>query len=253
MGVLYGLALLGAALYIFVPWRSLRKQDPFAIDGPEVRTIWATACYLAGDAVILPEHVLLAALPHRGVAQLLTSSVEDVRAKLLASIASGEERETDTRQPKLSHACVKMYWRARHEAQLRREKTMVRDLVDALRRVPGVLAEVLPKTELGTIERRHPRPKKTGTETPTPYRSAGALVDVYANNDDKTNMDFVMTALRDDFGLPTADAVYAMYETHYCGIAYVGTWPLEEAKERIARVEGRARNAGLPFSLRLDA
>jgi ATP-dependent Clp protease adaptor protein ClpS len=78
-----------------------------------------------------------------------------------------------------------------------------------------------------------------------PYR-------VIIENDDVTPMDFVVLVLLTVFDLPTDRAQTVMYEAHEKGIAYVATFPFEEARQRVYTAQSLARASGYPLSFYLE-
>lgn len=83
----------------------------------------------------------------------------------------------------------------------------------------------------------------------------GELAKVLVHNDDVTPYDFVILILRQVFGLTPDQAERVTLRAHVTGRAYVMTLPIEEAKHRVGRAHGIARQAGFPlaFTLELEA
>jgi ATP-dependent Clp protease adaptor protein ClpS len=88
-----------------------------------------------------------------------------------------------------------------------------------------------------------------GTKPPAlmlPAPAPGA-VHVVLRNDDVTTVEFVMSILREVFGLDPAHAQTVTMETHHQGRAIVGRFPPEVAATHIESVRTRARDAGFPL------
>lgn len=82
-------------------------------------------------------------------------------------------------------------------------------------------------------------------ELEKPYR-------VIIINDDVTPMAFVVAVLFRFFGLPMERATAVMYEAHHEGTAYVGSYPFEEAQERVYEAHSAARAEGYPLTFYLE-
>ena len=78
-----------------------------------------------------------------------------------------------------------------------------------------------------------------------PYR-------VLAHNDDVTPMDFVVDVLQSAFDLLFDRAESVMLTAHHKGVAYVATYPKEEARSRIARAHNLAGAAGYPLKFTME-
>ncbi|MBI3242841.1 MAG: ATP-dependent Clp protease adaptor ClpS [Chloroflexi bacterium] len=75
---------------------------------------------------------------------------------------------------------------------------------------------------------------------------------VLLHNDDVTTMDFVVFVLRSVFELSGERAEDVMLAAHLRGIAYVATYPLEEAKYRVGQAHALARAEGFPLTLTIE-
>ena len=71
-------------------------------------------------------------------------------------------------------------------------------------------------------------------------------------NDDKTTFAFVIVALIVVFEIEESRAEAIAWETHTKGEAYVATLPLEEAKEKVFRVQYAARQEGYPLEFLIE-
>ncbi len=80
----------------------------------------------------------------------------------------------------------------------------------------------------------------------------GGLARVIIHNDDVTLYDFVILILRQVFGLAPFHAERVTLRAHLTGVAHVITLPVEEAKHRVGRAHGLARQAGFPLSFTIE-
>jgi len=76
-----------------------------------------------------------------------------------------------------------------------------------------------------------------------------ALVDVHLLNDEYTTMEFVVAALRDEFGLSPQAASDLALRVHWEGVGVVGTLPYAVAEPARRRIEDRALRAGFPLKV----
>lgn len=75
---------------------------------------------------------------------------------------------------------------------------------------------------------------------------------ILVHNDDVTPYDFVVLILRQVFGLSPSQAEAVTRRAHVTGLAYVMTLPIEEAKHRVGRAHGIARQAGFPLAFTIE-
>ncbi|MBL8055500.1 MAG: ATP-dependent Clp protease adaptor ClpS [Anaerolineales bacterium] len=75
---------------------------------------------------------------------------------------------------------------------------------------------------------------------------------IIVHNDDVTPYDFVILILRQVFGLAPNQAERVTLRAHVTGLAYVMTLPIEEAKHRVGRAHGLARQAGFPLAFTIE-
>lgn len=75
---------------------------------------------------------------------------------------------------------------------------------------------------------------------------------VLVHNDDVTPYEFVIVVLHEIFGLSPVRAEAVTRRAHVTGRAYVTTLPIEEAKHRVGRAHGLARQAGFPLSFTIE-
>ena len=97
-----------------------------------------------------------------------------------------------------------------------------------------MIAPTQPKIEFIVAEELEP-----------PYR-------VLIHNDDVTPMDFVVDVLQSVFELLFERAESVMLTAHHKGVAYVATYPKEEAQSRIRRAHNLAGAAGYPLRFTLE-
>ena len=67
-------------------------------------------------------------------------------------------------------------------------------------------------------------------------------------NDAVSSTESVVEILEGVFALPTTAALYATYETHYCGFGWVGRWSRETAGELVHRARERAAARQSPLT-----
>jgi ATP-dependent Clp protease adaptor protein ClpS len=68
-------------------------------------------------------------------------------------------------------------------------------------------------------------------------------------NDDKTEMATVVEVLTSCFAMAKPEATHVMLAVHRNGSTIVGSFPMEEAQERVARALAIARSAGAPLRI----
>lgn len=72
------------------------------------------------------------------------------------------------------------------------------------------------------------------------------------HNDDYTTMEFVVQVLESVFHKAPAEANQVMLNIHFKGVGMCGTYPLEIAETKVARVHALARNEGFPLQCSLE-
>ena len=72
---------------------------------------------------------------------------------------------------------------------------------------------------------------------------------VILHNDPITPMEYVVPVLIDIFGLGATRATWVMLRAHFRGRAFVGSYPPEDARQRVAAAHARARIDGWPLRL----
>ena len=75
---------------------------------------------------------------------------------------------------------------------------------------------------------------------------------VLLHNDDFTPYIFVVNVLRSVFEFSWPRAVAVTQTAHVRGIAYVVTYPLEDAKYRVGQAHALARAEGYPLTLTIE-
>ena len=80
----------------------------------------------------------------------------------------------------------------------------------------------------------------------------GGGANVIIHNDDVTPYDFVVAVLQAIFRLGAPDAERVAWEAHTRGQAHVITLSMEEAKYRVGKAHGIARQAGYPLSFTIE-
>jgi ATP-dependent Clp protease adaptor protein ClpS len=71
-------------------------------------------------------------------------------------------------------------------------------------------------------------------------------------NDDVTTFEFVIISLVTVFEVEPTRAEAIAWETHTAGSAYVATLPLEEAQDKVFRVQYAARQEGYPLEFLIE-
>jgi ATP-dependent Clp protease adaptor protein ClpS len=98
----------------------------------------------------------------------------------------------------------------------------------------GLIAPTQPKIKYIVAEELEP-----------PYR-------VLIHNDDVTPMDFVVQVLQSVFEMLFDRAESVMLTAHLKGVAYVASYPKEEAQSRVARAHTLARAVGYPLKFTVE-
>jgi ATP-dependent Clp protease adaptor protein ClpS len=73
--------------------------------------------------------------------------------------------------------------------------------------------------------------------------------EVWLHNDDYTPAEYVVRVLQEVFVLGFWKANWVMVKAHSTGDALVGTYPRQEAEEKVEAAEQRARGDGWPLRL----
>ncbi|MBI4315351.1 MAG: ATP-dependent Clp protease adaptor ClpS [Chloroflexi bacterium] len=82
--------------------------------------------------------------------------------------------------------------------------------------------------------------------------STGGDAKVLLHNDDVTPYDFVVRVLITVFEFSAIRAVSVTQRAHVTGVAYVGTYALEDAKHKVGQAHAMARAAGYPLTLTVE-
>ena len=89
--------------------------------------------------------------------------------------------------------------------------------------------------------------EKSRTKTVSP-----PIFKVLMHNDDYTTMEFVVQVLESVFRKSPVEANQIMINIHFKGVGMCGTYPLEIAETKVARVHALARNEGFPLKCSLE-
>ena len=75
---------------------------------------------------------------------------------------------------------------------------------------------------------------------------------ILIHNDDVTPYDFVIHVLQSVFNFNLLKAVAVTQWAHVTGVAYVATYPLEQAKYLVGQAHGMARAEGYPLTFTIE-
>jgi ATP-dependent Clp protease adaptor protein ClpS len=75
---------------------------------------------------------------------------------------------------------------------------------------------------------------------------------ILIHNDDVTPYDFVIHVLQSVFNFSLLIAVAITQRAHVTGVAYVATYPLEQAKYLVGQAHGMARAEGYPLTFTIE-
>lgn len=263
LGVFLAVLGLGPTLYA---WRSFRARRR-GLDA-ECLAIVSCATYEAtsrGQSLLLPEHLLHAALLNRKVAAVLEGYGADpsaVRRALDEHLGkAAPPPEGGQNETMMSPAVVSILQRAGARANGARRKVSVIDLLLALSSAEDdcFAGELLARAGLcrDGAELRTPEggdaPAPVDPSAP-PYRRAatGPLVGVVVWNDSISTMEQVVTILCECFGKTEAEAVHFMMLVHHQGSVVVGDYPPEEASSLVEKATAAARALGMPLRISLS-
>jgi ATP-dependent Clp protease adaptor protein ClpS len=126
------------------------------------------------------------------------------------------------------------------EDPYRRARTAVAHPMDALRQSGATTPALLRYVAHG---------ETPGEPAEAPALAPDALVEVHILNDDYTTMEFVVTVLRDDFGLGERAALDLTQRVHHDGIGTLGTYRYGDVEPVRQRVEARAQRQGYPLKV----
>ncbi|WP_437314428.1 ATP-dependent Clp protease adaptor ClpS [Sorangium sp. So ce385] len=203
-----------------------------------------------GQRVVLPEHVVLAALCDRRVAALVESAgaiAAFLRHELDQHLPAPSETPADSAAIALSPAAAAIVERARARAAGWRAPSPIDLVVAAQSAGEGCFAAALLTRacrDLDQASREPPRfPKRSGP--------AGERVEVLLWNDDSTKMEAVQRLLVDCFGKDEVEATHFMLTVHFAGSAAAGAYPPDAAAALVARATEVARERGMPIRITL--
>jgi ATP-dependent Clp protease adapter protein ClpS len=211
------------------------------------RLVLATASTLAsrrGHGVVETIHLALALIADEKVSSELVARGVDVPtlydeldALLPPSVAPAE-------RVRWSEDAARVIARASNERFL---PTTPRHVFFELRHDASVTAKLVARHWAGDAPARDP--SSGGPYRGRPAEKAAWVVRIW--NDDRTTMEFVVAALHDTIMLREAQAIHAMFVTHYVGSAVVHRCERDEAM-RLAKLIGDAASARA-FPLRVTA
>ncbi|WP_437327560.1 ATP-dependent Clp protease adaptor ClpS [Sorangium sp. So ce381] len=250
--LLVGLLLLVLATGLAILHRR-RKRRSRARPRGDSTVVMYTASFEAirrGQRVLLPEHVVLAALCDRRVATLVASvgaSAASLRRELTRHLAGPREAPTDLATLELSPAANAIADRAWSRSVSWRGPSPI-DLVVAAQAAgercfaAALLTRACP--DLDQASRKPPR-------APERSNHAGELVEIVFWNDDVTRMEAVERLLVDCFGMDEVEATHFMLTVHLAGSAAAGPYPPDVAAGLLARATQVARERGMPIRITL--
>jgi ATP-dependent Clp protease adapter protein ClpS len=217
---------------------------------------------------VMPEHLLLALTDDPDAAPVMQAcnvDLEKLRDAVLASMSARDGRplpgETDPRTSHSFHVEVKRA--AAHAQSIGRAEIDGADVLVAM--LAGPAAGFLHEQGMtrydattfishGITKNAQATPHRTNEilDHSAPRASSGnstgsSLFKVQLLNDDFTPMEFVVYVLEELFELGHEDAFRVMLQTHHDGVGACGTFPLEQAETRTARVMNLARQHQHPL------
>ncbi|MGK3960045.1 ATP-dependent Clp protease adaptor ClpS [Sorangium sp. So ce118] len=203
-----------------------------------------------GQRVVLPEHMVLAALYDRRVAALVESagaSAASLRRELDQHLPAPGDTPADSAGLALSPAVAAIVERAKARAAGWRSPSPIDLVVAAQSAGEGCFAAALLTRaccDLDRASREPPRPPERGGP-------AGERVEIVFWNDDVTKMEAVQRLLVDCFGKDEMEATHFMLTVHFAGSAAAGAYPPETAAALVARATEVARERGMPIRITL--
>ncbi|AUX35544.1 MULTISPECIES: ATP-dependent Clp protease adaptor ClpS [Sorangium] len=253
--LLVGLLILVLATGLAILQRRRKRRSRALPRGARLDTT-VVMCTAGSDAVrrgqrvVLPEHVVLAALCDRRVAALVESagaSAASLRRELDQHLPAPSETPADSAGIALSPATTAIVERARARAAAWRAPSPIDLVVAAQSAGDCCFASALLTSacrDLDQASREPPRsPKRSGP--------AGERVEVVLWNDDSTKMEAVQRLLVDCFGKDEVEATHFMLTVHFAGSAAAGAYPPDAAATLVARAREVARERGMPIRITL--
>jgi ATP-dependent Clp protease adapter protein ClpS len=204
-----------------------------------------------GHAVATPEHLLIAALADPAVAGApFTPAVREQVAHLLDQMETRPGVTTGT--VSMSQPALDALTRAVRRAAMRGSSIVsAADLLEALRATEGPVGTLLvgkPTPLLAPPPIEPAVPSTVGG-----YRSAvSSRARVVLWDDSKTTMAQVVDVLEKHFALSPAEAAHLMLDVHEDGSRSIGTYPADDAAERVAKATTYLRELGIPLRITLD-
>ncbi|WP_437992456.1 ATP-dependent Clp protease adaptor ClpS [Sorangium sp. So ce145] len=250
--LLVGLWLLVLATVLAILYRR-RKRRSRARPRGDSAVVMLTAALEAirrEQPVLLPEHVVLAALCDRRVATVVASagaSAASLRRELDQQLPAPRQAPTDSAALELSPAVKAIVDRAWSRSASWGGPSPL-DLVVATQSAgEGCFAAALLTRACRDLDRANREPPRA------PERSdpAGELVEVVFWNDDVTKMEAVQRLLVDCFGMDEVEATHFMLTVHFAGSAAAGPYRPDTAAALLARATQVARERGMPIRITL--
>ncbi|WP_437285502.1 ATP-dependent Clp protease adaptor ClpS [Sorangium sp. So ce406] len=203
-----------------------------------------------GQRVVLPEHVVLAALCDRRVEALVESAganAASLRHELDQHLPAPSETPADSAGIALSPAAAAIVERARARAAGWRAPSPIDLVVAAQSAGEGCFAAVLLTRACHDLDRASREPPRS----PEHGGPAGERVEVVFWNDDTTTMEAVQRLLVDCFGKDEVEATHSMLTVHFAGSAAAGAYSPDAAAALVARATEVARERGMPIRITL--
>ncbi|WP_437686505.1 ATP-dependent Clp protease adaptor ClpS [Sorangium sp. So ce176] len=203
-----------------------------------------------GQRVVLPEHVVLAALCDRRVAALAESAganAASLRRELDQHLPGPSETPVDIDDIALSPAVAAIVDRARARTAAWRAPSPIDLVVAAQSAGEGCFAAALLTRACRDLDRASLDPPRS----PEHGGPAEERVEVVFWNDDVTTMEAVERLLVECFGKDEVEATHFMLTVHFAGSAAAGAYPPDAAAALVARATEVARERGMPIRITL--
>lgn len=254
--LLVGLLILALAAALAVLHRRRKRHFlavPRGVHLDSLVVAW-TATYDAirrGQRVVLPEHIVLAALCDRRAAALIESagaSAAALRRELDRHLPPPSGAPVDAVEVLPSPAVVALAKHAKPRTGAWWRSASPIDLVVAAQSAgDGSFAATLLTRACADLDRASREPRSA----PEQRGPAGGRVEVVFWNDDVTPMDAVQRLLVDCFGMDEVEAIHVTFTVHFTGSAAAGAYPPDAAAALAARATEVARERGMPVRITL--
>ncbi|XXT16531.1 ATP-dependent Clp protease adaptor ClpS [Sorangium sp. So ce429] len=252
--LLVGLLLLALATGLAILHRRRKRRSRALPRGARLDTT-VVMCTAGADAmrrgqrIVLPEHIVLAALCDRRVAALVDSagtSAASLRRELDQHLPAPGDTPADSAGIALSPAATAIVERAKARAEGWAPSPI--DLVVAAQSArEGCFAAALLTRACRDLDRANGEPPRS----PERGGPAGERVEVVLWDDDVTKMEAVERLLVDCFGKDEVEATHFMLTVHFAGSAAAGAYPPDAAAALVARATEVARERGMPIRITL--